>query len=35
MSFIYSNEIELIKAQKILIDLGLHCMTFSEYVDFD
>ncbi|CDW81936.1 duf1765 domain containing protein [Stylonychia lemnae] len=35
MSFIYSNEVELIKAQKIFIDLGLHCMTFSEYVDFD
>lgn len=35
MSFIYSNEQELIKGQKMLIDLGEHCITFSDYVSFD
>ena len=31
----YSNELELIKAQNSFIELGVHCLTFSEYVDFD
>jgi hypothetical protein len=31
----YSNEQELMKAQRILVDLGQHCLLFSEYVDFD
>jgi hypothetical protein len=35
LSFIYSNELELIKSQNAFIELGVHCLTFSEYVDFD
>jgi len=35
MSFVYSNESELMRAQKMFIELGKHCLVFSEYVDFD
>lgn len=35
MSFIFSNESELIKTQATLIELGKHCLQFSEYVDFE
>lgn len=34
LSYIYSNEQELIFAQKELIDLGMHCLEFAEFVDF-
>lgn len=34
-SFVYSNEQELLGAQKMFVELGRHCLTFSEYVDFD
>ena len=35
VSFVYANEDELLKTQKNLIELGKHCLTFSEYVDFE
>ena len=35
MSYIYSNENELMQAQRILIELGLHCLDLAEYVQFD
>ena len=34
-SFVYNNEEDMIKAQKALIELGLHILQFSEYVDFE
>ena len=35
MSFIYPNEQDLIDAQRHMIELGLHCLEFAEFVDFD
>ena len=35
LSYLYPSEEELIKTQKNLIELGMHCLQFSEYVDFD
>ena len=35
ISFSYLNDDELVKTQKNLIDLGSHCLIFSEYVDFE
>ena len=35
ISYIYGNEQELMEAQGHLIELGLHCLEFSEFVDFD
>jgi hypothetical protein len=34
-SFVYANETELMKAQKALLDIGSHCLVFSEYVEFE
>ncbi len=34
-SFIYASEYDLMEAQRHLIELGLHCLEFSEFVDFD
>jgi len=35
LSFMYHDEKEMIKAQQGLIELGLHCLQFADYVDFD
>ena len=34
-SYIYQNEDELLRAQKVMINLGQHCLTFGDYVDFE
>ena len=33
--FSYLNDEDLVKTQKNLIELGSHCLVFSEYVDFE
>ena len=35
VSFSYLNDEDLVKTQKNFIDLGSHCLVFSEYVDFE
>ena len=35
ISFLYPTESDLVTAQQHLIDLGLHCLEFAEYVEFD
>ena len=35
ISYIYGDEYQMIQAQRLLLNLGAHCLEFAEFVDYD